>query len=187
MHLVAHLITHTTSHTHRTLRVPAGSERAGWGNDGLQILRGGRMGNARTCRLVGIDDGRNAGFVRGMQSCQVCSNTRMYILDLQACVGDRGTTHYYDLHCISLLCAARIITITVCMECHYDMHNMSLRSVHYSPCSILHTLYPISHTTIGLASDPLTLSIATFSTIGVSSRHASHPPANVMVRVSVLG
>ena len=71
VHLVAHLITHTTSHTHRTLRVPAGSERAGWGNDGLQILRGGRMGNARTCRLVGIDDGRNAGFVRGMQSCQV--------------------------------------------------------------------------------------------------------------------
>ena len=71
VHLVAHLITHTTSHTHRTLRVPAGSERAGWGNDGLQILRGGRMGNARTCRLVGIDDSQNAGLIRGMQSCRV--------------------------------------------------------------------------------------------------------------------
>jgi hypothetical protein len=33
----------------------------------------------------------------------------------------------------------------------------------------------------------LTLSMATFSTIGVSTRYASHPPANVMVRVSVLG
>ena len=98
-----------------------------------------------------------------------------------------GNTHCYDLHCISLLFAAHIITVTVCMSYHYVMHNMSLRSVHHSPCSILHTLYPIPHTIIGLASASLTLSMATFSTIGVSTRYASHPPANVMVRVSVLG
>ena len=75
---IVHLIAHLVTHTHHTLiahfaHFACLQARKGQdgGKDGLQILRGGRMGNARTCRLVGIDDSQNAGLIRGMQSCRV--------------------------------------------------------------------------------------------------------------------